>query len=48
MKKNLLGAIIGFASGLYIASALLNKIISRKIFCHRFGWSRIYSWTFGI
>lgn len=31
MKKNLLGAIIGFASDLYIASAL-NKVISRNSF----------------
>ena len=32
MKENLLGAIIGFASGLYIASAFLNKVIFRKSF----------------
>ena len=32
MRKNLLGALIGFASGLYVASALLNTVFTRNSF----------------
>ena len=32
MRKKLLGALMGFASGLYVASALFNTILSRNSF----------------